>query len=156
MSDTDVINLLSSKMVLALTLWAEARGEPIEGQIAVGCVIRNRLKNPEQFRASEATYPAICLAPKQFSCWIPNGGEANHDSLMRLARKLVNGASITDVHLKQCLWVAEGIVGNVILDNTGGSTHYYAPAAMIPAGRIPKWAMNKASTPIGSQRFLRA
>ena len=30
-------------------VWAEARGEPIEGMVAVGNVIKNRTKNPDRY-----------------------------------------------------------------------------------------------------------
>ena len=45
------------------TLILEAVGEGFEGMIAVGEVIRNRTK---LFARSEE---AVCLMPKQFSCW---------------------------------------------------------------------------------------
>ena len=45
------------------TILLEAQNQPLEGQIAVGEVIRNRMKNRGQ------TAPQVCRARKQFSCW---------------------------------------------------------------------------------------
>ena len=49
--------------VVAQTILMEALGEGFRGMVAVGEVIRNRtrlfMKDPE----------AVCLMPKQFSCW---------------------------------------------------------------------------------------
>jgi hypothetical protein len=49
--------------VYAATLYAEARGEIVEGQTWVAWVIFNRAKhNPDRIRD-------VCLAPWQFECW---------------------------------------------------------------------------------------
>ena len=45
------------------TIMLESRGESLEGQIAVGEIIRNRA-----FKAGR-TFEAICMAPRQFSAW---------------------------------------------------------------------------------------
>ena len=34
---------LTDTQILLLTLWGEGRGEPIEGRVAIGSVIRNRV-----------------------------------------------------------------------------------------------------------------
>ena len=52
---------------LTLTLYGEARGEPIEGLIGVAMVIRNRVR--DKYRGA-VNYEEVCLAPAQFSCWI--------------------------------------------------------------------------------------
>ena len=45
------------------TILLEAQNQPLEGQIAVGEVIRNRMKKRGQ------TASQVCRARKQFSCW---------------------------------------------------------------------------------------
>ena len=45
------------------TILLEAQNQPLEGQVAVGEVIRNRMKKRGQ------TAPQVCRARKQFSCW---------------------------------------------------------------------------------------
>ena len=57
---------LPDRLVLALLIWAESRGEPVEGQIAVGCVVRNRLNESTE---AAPRWRDICLAPEQFSCF---------------------------------------------------------------------------------------
>ena len=39
-----LVHPLPDDAVLGLTLYGEARGEPIEGQIAVACCIKNRVQ----------------------------------------------------------------------------------------------------------------
>ena len=45
------------------TIAYEASGEPLDGQVAVACVIRNRAHERGQ------TVEEVCFAPHQFSCW---------------------------------------------------------------------------------------
>ena len=59
---------MTAEIILALTLWGEARGEPLAGKHAVASVIWNRAQgDPERFRR-------VCLAPAQFSCWQGRAG----------------------------------------------------------------------------------
>src|SRR6185295_8222049 len=97
MTDAEVLAALDDRQTLALTMWAEARRippgvprdySPVEELIAVACVIRNRRARFARWRARDASYKAICLAPKQFSCWNPGSG-ANHEALLALARRIV-------------------------------------------------------------------
>jgi len=56
------INNVEEKVVID-TLILEAAGEGYEGMVAVGEVIRNRAK------FFHKGFEAVCLMPKQFSCW---------------------------------------------------------------------------------------
>lgn len=161
MTDAEIRAALVDRSVLALTMWAEARGDGREGnssveeRIAVGCVVRNRLAEPGRFRADAPTYRAVCLAPSQFSCWLKVGGSANYAALMALAERVAGGLSSDDAAFAESLYLADGIMARVLLDRTGGATAYYAPAAMTPRGRVPQWATGKATLAVGSQLFLR-
>ena len=55
--------------VCAATLYAEARGEKIEGQIWVVWVIRNRQIKKQKQHGIEFSFKDICLEPQQFECW---------------------------------------------------------------------------------------
>lgn len=160
MTDREIQQSLATRSVVALTMWGEARGDwregnsSVEERIAVGCVIRNRLSAWKRFNAVEDTYKAICLAPKQFSCWIPEGGVENYTAVMAFARKIAEGLPWSNDVLKECLFLADGIVSGQLLDRTSGATMYYAPRAMVPKGRVPSWATNKATSQIGDQLFL--
>lgn len=111
-----ILDSLSETEILGLTIIGEARGESIAGQVAVGCVIRNRL------RANHKNYHEVCLSPRQFSCW--NENDPNRVVLMELAGRLVSGDKITDPYLKQCIYIASGIQSWDIMDNTAGATNY--------------------------------
>ena len=70
-TETDLITL-------ALTIWAEARGEGRDGQRAVAWVIRNRYQQPGWWSRqrgddiADDTITAVCRDPYQFSCWHPS------------------------------------------------------------------------------------
>jgi N-acetylmuramoyl-L-alanine amidase len=128
---------LTDGQIFALTLWAEGRGEPIEGRIAIACVIRNRMFHGKW----GDTYGKVCLAPYQFSCWRPQGGLENYKVLQALALKVSKGEPTADPIYLECTWVARGIMDEVIRDRVKGATHYYSPEGMIPRDRVPSWAL---------------
>ncbi len=177
MTDAEVLAALDDRQTLALTAWAEARAvprdddshSPVEELIAVMVTVRNRLPHFASWHASAASYKAACLAPNQFSCW-NTGMDANHLALMAQARLLVGAEQIeslmdagtpidnlpaTDPLIPECLYLADGVISGVLLDRTGGATQYWAPAAMIPPGRIPNWGRGKPTLLIGNQLFVR-
>ena len=132
---------LSDVQVLACTLYGEARSEPTEGIIAVACVIRNRSRidihgdgKPDWWGEGVR---GVCLAPKQFSCWLPEGGAGNHQKLANLVAELKQGKA-TDSRFKECAWIATGVINDWCRDVTGGADHYHV-AGMTPR---PKWAAN--------------
>ncbi|MDH3345945.1 MAG: cell wall hydrolase [Kiritimatiellaceae bacterium] len=49
--------------IISYTLYAEARGEPFKGKLAVAAVIQTRA------RLANASLTEVCLKEKQFSCW---------------------------------------------------------------------------------------
>ena len=140
------LHSLSPTEILGLTIIGESRGESIAGQVAVGNVIRNRANY------NKSTYHDICLAPKQFSCW--NEDDSNRSLLLELADQLINGQFITDPYLKQCMFVAKGIVELELLDNTNGATNYLTSQLFFD-GKTPSWAKNaKNLRTIGNQIFF--
>lgn len=130
--------------VLALTIWGEARSEPVEGQIAVANVIRNRKESGKW----GATYAAVCRARKQFSCWNP-GNDANHQALMAYVGQIEAGEPFKDVWLRQAQWIAAAVIAGALLDNTKGATHYHA-LALDP---LPAWAVGHTGKRIGNQLY---
>ncbi len=82
---------LSQQEIIGLTIYGEARGELVEGQIAVGCVIRNRMHlKPSKYKS----YHEVCLEPKQFSCW--NSDDKNYETLIQIANRLNKDESYID------------------------------------------------------------
>lgn len=141
-----MIESLSDLQILALTIYGEARGEPIEGQIAVGCVIRNRTNGKG--------FSQICLAPKQFSCW--NKSDPNRIILEEIAQKLITKKIIQDTMFDQINWIAKGIINDLIIDNTHGAKNYLTRKLFI--NNPPSWAQNVKDEPltIGKQVFFNA
>lgn len=157
MADQEVIARLNDAQLVALTMWAEARGDQADGssveeRIAVGCAIRNRVRMPQRFGSG---YRAVCLAPWQFSCWNA-GTDANHQALMALATMVAGGQYTNDPLFDETMFLATGIVTGVILDRVAGATSYYAPASMVPKGSMPGWARGqKPVATVGRQLFFK-
>ncbi len=137
---------LSDVQVLACTLYGEARSEPLEGIIAVACVIRNRAQDTKGRWGKSIR--DVCLQPKQFSCW--NDGplttekdgktiHTNHGRLSTLVADLKAGVAPDD-RFKECAWVATGVVNNWNRDTVKGANHYHT-ASLIPR---PAWAQEHA------------
>jgi len=145
-NDAGIKSKLTPTQVVAMTIWAEARAELIEGEVAVGCVIRNRVLRPKRFAD---TWAGVCLAKWQFSCWIPQGGEANYNMLMRRCETAQSGLAPWP---PQQLWVAEGIISGAIEDRVATADHYYASWMPKP----PAWAVGvQPVMVIGTHRFYR-
>lgn len=140
------LNQLGASEILALTIIGEARGESIQGQVAVGSVIRNRVNH------NSHSYTTECLKPKQFSCW--NKDDPNYPMLIDLAEQIFNGQYLTDPYLVQCQYVAEGIVEDKILDNTHGAVNYMTTDLFFSTNK-PSWAVNVTNAKtIGNQIFF--
>lgn len=128
---------------LWLTLFGEARGEPIEGIIAVGNVIQNRIIETGK------SYLEVCTAGvdiynHQFSCW--NQNDPNLEQ--------IKFASVTpDPICKELQYIARGLMGGFLLDNTHGSNHYIT--MKLYRNNPPSWARGvKEIHSIGSQVFF--
>lgn len=88
--------------LLASIISAESRGEPYEGQVAVGAVIMNRIAHP----SFPNTLSGVIYQPNAFSCLYDGGiNAAVADSAYQAAREAFNGS-----------------------DPTGGAIYYYNPA----------------------------
>ena len=88
--------------LLARIISAEARGEPYQGQVAVGAVILNRVEHP----SFPNTIAGVIYQPGAFSCLYD--GQADQpvaDSAYRAARDAMNGS-----------------------DPSGGAIYYFNPA----------------------------
>ncbi len=121
--------------ILAKTIWAEARGEPLEGQIAVANVILNRARQGGWWGD---TVPGVCLKPKQFSCW--NEGDPN--------RARMDGLELQDRAFARAVSVAAGACAGDMADITGGATHYHTAAI------APSWAAgHEPSARVGNHVF---
>ncbi len=92
----------SDVQLLASIISAESRGEPYEGQVAVGAVIMNRIAHP----SFPNTLSGVIYQEGAFSCLYDGGiNAAVADSAYQAAREAINGS-----------------------DPTGGAIYYYNPA----------------------------
>lgn len=101
---------LDEYTVVWKTVYAEARGEPEEGQKWIVWVIKNRAANPGQWGGP--SLKSVCLAPQQFECW--------------------NGKSDIDIREPQAYdridqWLLSVIDAPMSKDPTGGCDHYNNP-----------------------------
>ena len=88
--------------LLATIISAESRGEPYQGQVAVGAVIMNRIAHP----SFPNTLSGVIYQEGAFSCLYGGGVNAPvADSAYTAAREAINGS-----------------------DPTGGAIYYYNPA----------------------------
>lgn len=97
----------SDVYLLARTIYAEGRGEPYTGQVAIGAVILNRIRNA----AFPNTVSGVVYQKHAFTA--VSDGQINltpNDTAMRAARDAING------------W-----------DPTGGALYYYNPAVATSA-----------------------
>lgn len=92
----------SDVQLLAKIISAESRGEPYQGQVAVGAVIMNRIAHP----SFPNTLSGVIYQPGAFSCLYDGGVNAPvADSAYQAAREAINGS-----------------------DPSGGAIYYYNPA----------------------------
>ena len=108
-NSTGGVNGFSSSDVylLARTIYAEGRGEPYTGQVAIGAVILNRIRHA----AFPNTVSGVVYQKHAFTA--VSDGQINltpNDTAMRAARDAING------------W-----------DPTGGALYYYNPAVATSA-----------------------
>ncbi|CAI8706391.1 N-acetylmuramoyl-L-alanine amidase [Pseudomonas sp. IT-196MI5] len=119
--------------ILARTLWGEARGESLAGQIAVAWTIRNRVNDGKAKSWWGEGYAGVCQKPYQFSCW--NRNDPNYAYL--------SGAkSIPFREFAQAQIAADQVMAGKVSDPTGGATHYFATTMPIP----PKWIKDAKQT----------
>jgi N-acetylmuramoyl-L-alanine amidase len=122
---------LEDILIASRTIFGEARGEPYEGQKAVGHVILNR-------GAKEGSIAAACLRPKQFSCWNP--GDPTRNRMVTVTTE--------DPKFRTAIRAFLEAVDE--LDFTNGCTHY----CTLPL--TPAWAKNKIpELIIGNHKFFR-
>ena len=124
--------------IAARTIAGEARGEPHEGRLAVGWVIRNRWESSKWFGGR--TVADVCLRPYQFSAW--NENDPNRAFLEKL--------TLTHSVLQQCMYAAIGTLLGFEPDPTSGATHYFAKRTPYPS-----WALDRVPIcTIGNHMFF--
>lgn len=120
-------------LALTLLIAMEARGEPIEGQIAVAWTVRNRVARPRWWGRT-----VLEVITKQYQY-------EGYTTAQRVG--IFESLSVaTDQHR----WVAEGVLRGWLPDPTHGATHFHAVAIH------PEWAERiEFIEQIGGHRFYR-
>ena len=136
--------------VLARTIFGEARGEPVEGQIAVAYCIVHRAQIAKEYVSrtlhrhplyGNGTIRAACQAPLQFSCW--NDGDPTKARMLAV--------TLADPAYRCAHDIAEKVIKGEAEDGLPGTTHYFNPDVVA----APKWAAGLPYTTIGHHRFFR-
>jgi spore germination cell wall hydrolase CwlJ-like protein len=143
---------LDDKQVMGLTIYGEARGEPVEGQIAVGTVIMERVDHRDW---DGKTVKEVCLKKYQFSCY--NEWDHNYGKLLHIAENW-DECMATDFNLMGCYAIAVGMLGgktpkNKILESVH-AVQYLNPLYSMPTKS--KWldAGMKVVAAIGHHEFF--
>ena len=146
----NIIANLSEKQLFTICLYGEARGEPIEGKIAVASVIINRLKKGSYYGKN---LRGVILKPLQFSCFneldpVTKKPDPNRKKLEIIAQNFSEYLHSYE-HLRECYWVAVGFLDCWLTSNVGGATHYNTLKC------DPKWDDNmKLIATIGNHEFF--
>lgn len=119
---------LRDLQLLAVAMRAEADNQGLDGMVAVGSVVRTRVKNPCWWGSN---YHEVLLKNAvdkktgnivwQFDCFRP--GTANYSRVEKWAEKILSGQK-DDRALEQAKYLATGIINDLILDNVRGADHY--------------------------------
>ncbi len=134
---------MTDLQALTLTIWGEARSEPIEGKIAVAMVIRNRVL---AHYGGAQTYTDVCLARAQFSAWTEEAKQMDDAEI-----ELSGGHA--DPVLSLCEEIARATIAGLLADNTGNANHYVT--TLLLHTNPPVWTRGVIGRPIGSQTFMR-
>ena len=104
--------------IMARTIWGEARGEGLQGMIAVGLVIMNRYREHKWYSHINGKYSikSVCLKSKQFSCW--NDDDPNS--------AMCKAVDTTNHDFQDALYAAKQVISGAVEDFTGGANHYFA------------------------------
>lgn len=95
---------LSDKALLSLCIYGEARGESTDGKIAVGWVIKERVKRNGWFGKG---YQGVILKPYQFSCFLQ--ADPNYKKLLHIAEQW-DEEMTQNATLNNCYTIADGLI----------------------------------------------
>lgn len=118
----DRLRKLSEVDLLACFIWGEARGEKVEGRLAVAHVVLNRVKTQSYYGG---TIQDVLLKPGHFTCFKEN--DPNLAQLLKIRS--------SDKEFALCKAIAElATRGHLKNDPTGGATHFHR------VNSTPAWA----------------
>lgn len=141
-------------MLLPALLYGEARGESLAGQMAVLCVVRNRVNLTaallQRRGNTDDLWRAIITKPWAFSCFDARGGNWNSKKVVAFSTHLASGQPLDQLG-RQVNWMCQGVRADAFRDITAGATHYF-----VRGSPTPHWAVGRAPVAtIDSHDFYR-
>ena len=145
-------------VIVARTLWGEARGEGLDGIKAVAAVIANRARAAARYRSrynhlhpqyGDGTLASACQVSNrgtwQFTCWSP--ADPNRAKMLAVTE--------ADAIFASCLEIAKTAIVGQLPDPTGGAINYLDPDTTLKLyGHLPGWASTMRQTArIGRHAF---
>ena len=133
---------------LSVTIYGEARGESLQGQIAVAYTVLNRAVN--------RSICQVALSPKQYSIF--NNNPALRAAAMSKNLEPTQKNIIDKKSWEQATKVAQMVLANFVKDPTGGATHYLSAKVMKSKHyRYPRWSKEyKMVKEIENHKFYKA
>jgi spore germination cell wall hydrolase CwlJ-like protein len=104
--DKPIFESLSDDQLLGLCIEREAGGEPLDGKIAVGTVILERV---DHRKWDGDTIHEVILWPWQFSWTMPEAGEAYYEAAVKIAANW-DEAYKNNTSLQVCYGIAVGML----------------------------------------------
>jgi spore germination cell wall hydrolase CwlJ-like protein len=125
MSTAALVSKWSDREVLAGTIVGEASAELYGGQVAVACVVRNRVRNPRWWGVG---WRSVCIKDWMFSCW--------KDQQRRIALNREHNSPAW----RQAMAIAGDVIADRLPDVTLNSDHYLNERVVLAtAGKLPGW-----------------
>lgn len=134
-------------VLLAMLVWGEARSQPLDAQIGVACVVRNRV-NLKSWMGE--TYSEVCLKPYQFDVFLPNDPNS---------KKLLYPLSYeANLIWERAYLAAYRVFYDAQPDTTYGSLYYYTLPLKGPPRKkdgSPAWGPTDTAVVIAGVTFCR-
>jgi len=135
---------LDDYAALRALIIGESAGESVVGKMAVGCVVRNRVRDPRW----PNTIVGVAFQRLQFSCF---NHISREDDLAILDMEKFVIEKPDQMYWRESDFVAAGIINDCFADMTKGANHYFATYIAEPS-----WAKGKVPTVrIGRHLFYR-
>ncbi len=142
--------MLTDEEAVLATLDGEVRGEPLLGQLAVACVLRNRQQAKHQGRS----LAYIATAPYQFSCWWGQDSANTIRCYQMAEEEILHGDAAYDPQLR---WIVDGLLSGDLSEDVARSACWYMTRELYNSSSCPAWAKDKAvAVEIGAHIFLKA
>lgn len=130
------------------TIYGEAGDEPLQGQIAVAHVIKNRTLYPPDIYGGSIT--GVVRKPYAFEPWL-------HEHTRNYMYRLPKGGET----YRKLASIVDRVFGGELKDPTNGATHFLSPIGQAKLAKTdgrklwPDWARGKPKAVIGGHNFYK-